>query len=224
MSVVAILIDRHPVFRTALKHLLQTDSFIKVVAEGATEDEILELYEEYQPDIAIIEPGLIQEGGFAPIKDLLKMYPNARVVVLTTRIDPEAVKKALQAGAVGYLLKDMNAGSIRQALGAIIQGHSYIHPIVLPCLLAEYRRLSTTEQQSSFYQPFIRRPYHLLTKREIEILQLLAEGLSNQAIADQLFISEKTVKNHVSRVLDGLHVRDRTQAVVAAIKNGWVEI
>ncbi|AQQ53225.1 hypothetical protein B0X71_09135 [Planococcus lenghuensis] len=99
------------------------------------------------------------------------MYPNARVGVLTTHTDPEVVTQALQAGAVGYLLKSVSAKSIRQALGVIIQGHSYIHPIALPYLLAEYRRLSATKKQNSFYQPSIRRslsPVSCLTVQRVK--------------------------------------------------------
>ncbi|MFC9600257.1 LuxR C-terminal-related transcriptional regulator, partial [Peribacillus butanolivorans] len=129
-------------------------------------------------------------------------------------------------GAQGYLLKEMDADALIDAVRVVAEGGSYLHPKVTHNLVKEYRRLAAEEgaDRDSVHAVEIRRPLHLLTRRECEVLQLLADGKSNRAIGETLYISEKTVKNHVSNILQKMNVNDRTQAVVLAIKNGWVEV
>jgi two-component system response regulator DegU len=136
------------------------------------------------------------------------------------------VTHALKTGAQGYLLKEMDSDSLIEAIRVVSEGGSYLHPKVTHNLVKEYRRLATESVASGAAERTVeyRKPLHLLTKRECQVLQLLADGKSNRAVAETLYISEKTVKNHVSNILQKMNVNDRTQAVVTAIKNGWVEV
>lgn len=218
------LIDSHIQFREGLKEVLEAKEVIRVIAEGQTGDEIIELYEEHKPDVLLVDPAVPYGDHIELVSQLIEKHPEAKVAIFSTWDGSNLVSRALLAGASGFMLKEMDIRSIVQALEIIAKGESYLHPRVTPYLLSELRRLSEIEESSRFYQPRILRPYYLLSRREVEVLELLAEGFSNRAIADTLFISEKTVKNHVSKILDKLHVADRTQAVVLAIKKGWVKI
>src|SRR5699024_2006538 len=123
----------------------------------------------------------------------------------------------------GYLLKEMDSNALVEAIRVVSEGGSYLHPKVTHNLVKEYRKLAEENENKENFV-FFSKPLHLLTRRECEVLQLLAEGKSNRDVAESLEISEKTVKNHVSNILQKLNVKDRTQAVVRAIKNGWVKM
>ena len=118
----------------------------------------------------------------------------------------------------------MDSDALVDAVKIVAEGGSYVHPKVTHNLVAEYKRLANAQNSGGFQQSEVRRPLHLLTRRECEVLQMLADGKSNRGIGEGLYISEKTVKNHVSNILQKMNVNDRTQAVVTAIKNGWVEV
>ncbi|WP_334110412.1 response regulator transcription factor, partial [Anoxybacillus sp.] len=164
-------------------------------------------------------------NGVEATRQLIEAYPDTKVIILSIHDDESYVMHALQTGAMGYLLKEMDADALIEAVRVVAEGGSYLHPKVTHNLVKEYRRLVAGESMGQEKQKQdVRRPYHLLTRRECEVLQLLTDGKSNKGIADALFISEKTVKNHVSNILQKLNVNDRTQAVVVAIKNGWVEV
>jgi two-component system response regulator DegU len=169
-------------------------------------------------------PGL---NGVEATKQLIEEYPDTKVIILSIHDDETYVTHALQTGALGYLLKEMDADALVQAVRVVAEGGSYLHPKVTNSLVNEYRRLASQAQNERKYaarEIEIRRPLHLLTRRECEVLQLLADGKSNRGIGETLYISEKTVKNHVSNILQKMNVNDRTQAVVVAIKNGWVSV
>ena len=164
------------------------------------------------------------KNGIDATSELLGKYPDAKVIMLSIHDDESYVTHALKTGALGYMLKEMDANAIVAAIKVVAKGGSYLHPKVTKNLVSEFRRLSERENKGNFHQTEIRRPFHLLTKRECEVLQLLTDGQSNRTIGETLFISEKTVKNHVSSILQKMSVNDRTQAVVTGIKNGWVEV
>jgi len=163
-------------------------------------------------------------NGVEATKQLVDAYPKTKVIILSIHDDENYVAHALTSGARGYLLKEMDADALIEAVKVVAEGGSYLHPKVTHNLIADYRRLTSSDRKKGFQQGEVRRPYHLLTKRECEVLQLLADGKSNRAIGEALYISEKTVKNHVSNILQKMNVNDRTQAVVTAIKRGWVEV
>ncbi|WP_010302188.1 response regulator [Kurthia senegalensis] len=219
-----IIIDDHQLFREGVKRILDFEDSFEVVAEGDDGVEILPLYDEFQPDVVLMDINMPQKNGVEATADLIEKYPDAKVIILSIHDDESYVSHALKSGALGYMLKEMDANEIVDAIKIVATGGSYLHPKITKNLVAEYRRLSERENKGSFHQTEIRRPFHLLTKRECEVLQLLTDGQSNRAIGETLYISEKTVKNHVSSILQKMNVNDRTQAVVTAIKNGWVEV
>ncbi|WP_397537234.1 response regulator [Rummeliibacillus pycnus] len=219
-----IIVDDHQLFREGVKRILDFEDTFDVVAEGDDGVDVVNLYEEFQPDVVLMDINMPQKNGVEATSDLLEKYPDAKVIMLSIHDDESYVSHALKSGALGYMLKEMDADEIVDAIKIVASGGSYLHPKVTRNLVAEYRRLSERENKGSFHQTEIRRPFHLLTKRECEVLQLLTDGQSNRAIGETLYISEKTVKNHVSSILQKMNVNDRTQAVVTAIKNGWVEV
>ena len=219
-----LIVDDHQLFREGVKRILAFEDTFEVVAEGDDGSEVISLYEETQPDVVLMDINMPRMNGIEATEHLTTQYPDAKVIVLSIHDDESYVSQALKTGALGYMLKEMDADAIVQAIKVVAAGGSYLHPKVTHNLVTEYRRLSEREHKGSFHQHEIRRPLHLLTKRECEVLQLLTDGQSNRSIGETLFISEKTVKNHVSSILQKMSVNDRTQAVVTAIKNGWVEV
>ncbi len=170
-------------------------------------------------------------NGVAATEAILETNPEAKIIILSIHDEEAYVFKTLQSGASGYLLKEMDVDSLVEAISVVAHGGAYVHPKVTGKLIDEFRRMRMEKEQHDMNRPFAAManiehqiPYHLLTKRECEVLQLMAEGKSNRAIGDRLYISEKTVKNHVSNILQKMKVQDRTQAVVEAIKSGWVRI
>ncbi|MGG3018440.1 response regulator transcription factor [Geobacillus stearothermophilus] len=217
------IIDDHQLFREGIKRILEFEGDFEVVAEGSDGSEVLSIVETYRPDLVLMDINMPDINGVEATKQLIEAYPDTKVVVLSIHDDEHYVMRALQMGATGYLLKEMDADTLIEAVRIVAEGGSYLHPKVTHNLIREYRRL-TSEKDGVAVKQEVRRPLHLLTRREWEVLQLLADGKSNRAIGEALYISEKTVKNHVSSILQKLNVNDRTQAVVVAIKNGWVEV
>jgi len=226
MTTKIVIIDDHQLFREGVKRILDFEPSFEVVAEGDDGSEAIELVEQYQPDVVIMDINMPTINGVEATGQLIQKYPEAKVIILSIHDDENYVTHALRTGATGYLLKEMDADALIEAVKVVADGGSYLHPRVTHNLVKEYRRLSADENGSDKYisKVEIRRPLHLLTRRECEVLQLLADGKSNRGIGEALFISEKTVKNHVSNILQKMNVNDRTQAVVVAIKNGWVEV
>ncbi|EZP75138.1 two-component response regulator [Parageobacillus genomosp. 1] len=218
------IIDDHQLFREGIKRILEFEEEFEVVAEGADGSEVLSIVEQYRPDIVLMDINMPNMNGVEATKQLIEAYPETKVVVLSIHDDENYVMRALQTGATGYLLKEMDADTLIEAVKIVAEGGSYLHPKVTHNLIREYRRLALGKGESKTGKQEVRRPLHLLTRRECEVLQLLADGKSNRGIGEALYISEKTVKNHVSNILQKLNVNDRTQAVVVAIKNGWVEV
>lgn len=221
-----VIIDDHQLFREGVKRILDFEESFDVVAEGDDGSEAIHLVETYNPDVVIMDINMPNINGVEATKMLIDEYPDTKVIILSIHDDENYVQHALKTGAQGYLLKEMDADALIEAVRVVADGGSYLHPKVTHNLVKEYRRLAAEEGADSDLTPTpeIRRPLHLLTRRECEILQLLADGKSNRSIGEILYISEKTVKNHVSNILQKMNVNDRTQAVVLAIKNGWVEV
>ncbi|MFJ7371488.1 response regulator [Lysinibacillus sp. NPDC098008] len=219
-----IIVDDHQLFREGVKRILDFEDTFDVVAEGDDGTDVVTLYAENEPDVVLMDINMPGKNGVEATSELIHEFPDAKVIMLSIHDDETYVTHALKSGALGYMLKEMDADEIVEAIKVVANGGSYLHPKVTKNLVAEFRRLSEHENKGNFHQTEIRRPFHLLTKRECEVLQLLTDGQSNRTIGETLFISEKTVKNHVSSILQKMNVNDRTQAVVTAIKNGWVEV
>ncbi len=220
-----ILIDDHKLFREGVKRILEYEESFNIVAEGGDGLSAAKLVKDYQPDVVLMDINMPHMNGVQATANLVSQYPDTYVIILSIHDDESYVTHALKTGARGYLLKEMDSDSLIEAIKVVSEGGSYLHPKVTHNLVKEYRRLArerstTTTEQKVIYQ----KPLHLLTKRECQVLQLMSEGNSNRAISDSLYISEKTVKNHVSNILQKMKVSDRTQAVVTAIRKGWVEV
>jgi two-component system response regulator DegU len=220
------IIDDHQLFREGVKRILEFEQSFQVIAEGDDGSETLKIVEEHRPDVVIMDINMPQMNGIEATRELIEQYPDTKVIILSIHDDENYVTHALQTGASGYLLKEMDADALIEAVRVVADGGSYLHPKVTHNLVNEYRKLAAGVARSGTYLQTveIRRPLHLLTRRECEVLQMLADGKSNRGIGEALYISEKTVKNHVSNILQKMNVNDRTQAVVVAIKNGWVEV
>ena len=227
MTTKIAIIDDHQLFREGVKRILEFEKSFQVVAEGDDGSEALRIVQEHEPNVVIMDINMPQVNGVEATRELVEKYPDTKVIILSIHDDENYVTHALKTGACGYLLKEMDADALIEAVRVVADGGSYLHPKVTHNLVNEYRKLATTVAHGGggYTQTLeIRRPLHLLTRRECEVLQMLADGKSNRGIGESLYISEKTVKNHVSNILQKMNVNDRTQAVVAAIKNGWVEV
>jgi|SRR5690625_5040112 len=219
------LVDDHKLFREGVKRILSFESSFEVVAEADDGKDVNDLVVTYRPDIILMDINIPEINGIEATTELLKTYPDTKVIILSIHDDENYVTHALQTGAQGYLLKEIDTESLLDAIKVVYDGGSYLHPKVTHNLVQEYRKLvEDSKSKSGLEQIEYRKPLHLLTRRECQVLQLLSEGQSNRKIAETLVISEKTVKNHVSNLLQKMKVNDRTQAVVKAIRNGWVEV
>lgn len=197
-----IIIDDDPFVTGALKILLEANPNITVVASGSNGKEAISLYHQHQPDILLMDIRMEEMDGLTASEQILQEYPNAKILLLTTFSDDEYIIKALLLGAKGYLLKQDYA-TIVPALEAVASGQTVFGNEIIS------RIPSLMQQKESF-------DYHSLdiNDRELEIIRLIAEGLSNKEIASALFLSEGTVRNYLSSILDKLHLRDRTQVAV----------
>lgn len=222
-----VILDDHRLFREGVKRILDMESDLEVVAEGDDGNEAIELVTKYQPDVVLMDINMPNINGIEATRKLISRVPDVKVIILSIHDDETYVTHAVQTGASGYLLKEMDADSLIKAVKVVAEGGAYLHPKVTGNLLSEFRRMKTQPASVGgggqvLREVEYRKPLHLLTRRECEVLQMLADGKSNRVIGEELFISEKTVKNHVSSILQKMSVNDRTQAVVEAIKNGWV--
>ncbi|MDF2684275.1 MAG: DNA-binding response regulator [Brevibacillus sp.] len=225
-----VIVDDHQLFREGVKRILEMEEDFKVVGEGADGGEAALLAEEHKPDVLLMDINMPHINGVSAAENVITASPNTRVIMLSIHDDEGYVYRTLRSGASGYLLKEMGTSDLVDAVRVVASGGAYIHPKVTGKLIEEFRRLSEQEgaAERSFSiddsQTIDPKVIESLTRREREVLQLMAEGKSNRAIGEFLFISEKTVKNHVSSILQKLSVQDRTQAVVISIKNGWVKL
>lgn len=222
-----LIIDDHQLFREGVKRILELEKNFEVVAEGDDGEDAVNLVEQYNPDVVVMDINMPHMNGVEATAKLVEKFPEVKVLILSIHDDESYVTHALKTGAMGYLLKEMDADSLIEAVRVVADGGSYLHPKVTHNLLNEYRRLAAGDSGRSMgtlKDVEYRKPLHILTRRECEVLQMLADGKSNRGIGETLFISEKTVKNHVSNILQKMDVNDRTQAVVVAIKNGWVQV
>lgn len=222
-----LIIDDHPLFREGVKHILVLEKEFIIVAEGQTRSEITSLVEKYQPDIVLMDIDMSDTDSIKAIKHITEAHPHVQIVILSFCEDEMNVARAFEAGAVGYLLKEMAKEELINALRSVYQEGGYVHPKVTLTLIQKYRNLmkqkQTLEAQINQVED-LKTATQVLTPREYEILQLIASGCSNKSLSNKLYISEKTVKNHVSAILRKMSVADRTAAVVESIRRGWISV
>jgi len=226
-----VIVDDQTLLRQGLQTLLELEDDLQVVGTAADGHEAIQTVERLRPDVVLMDIRMPQLDGVAATRELLRRIPGLGVIILTTFDDDEYVFEGLKAGARGYMLKDTSAEEIVAAVRAVAGGAALIQPSIARKVVAEFTRLATSQGHGTQRptqppsaelvrtdaQP-LQHAGEPLTEREGEVLRALAAGRSNREIAEQLVITEGTVKNHVSSLLAKLGVRDRTQAVLKAQK------
>jgi NarL family two-component system response regulator LiaR len=211
--ITVLIVDDHEVVRQGVRAYLDTLPEFSVVGEAATGEEAIQLVEEHVPDVVLMD--LIMPGmdGVETTRRVKTISPRTQVVVLTSYHEDVHIFPALKAGAISYILKDMKMEKLVEALHRAVQGEVTLHPRVAVRVLQNIRGENVQDPQL----------FTDLTERELEVLKLIANGLSNSQIAETLTISENTVKGHVSNILSKLHLADRTQVAVYAWQRGIVK-
>ena len=215
MTIRVLLVDDQVLFREGLETLLSVHKDIQVVGNAGNGQEAVEIAIQIRPDVVLMDVRMPVLDGVRATSLLKESLPQCRVIVLTTFDDDEYIFDALRSGAVGYLLKDVDSTQLVEAIRAVARGESILEPTVAAKVIAEFSRVSSmipSVQMEQLVEP--------LSERELEILVLIARGASNKEIANQLYITEGTVKNHITHILSKLGVRDRTQAAIKAKELG----
>jgi len=202
-----LIVDDHPLFRKGMRALLGSTDDVAVIGEAATGAEAIEMAGALRPDLILMDLQMPAGGGLAATREITSRNPDARVLVVTLFEDNESIFAALQAGARGYILKDADEDEILRAIRAVGQGEAIFSPAIASRLMDYFAAPPA---------PAPEKPFPELTDRELEILTLIARGLSNATIAEELVISLKTVRNHVSNIYGKLQVADRAQAALRA--------
>jgi NarL family two-component system response regulator LiaR len=211
-SIRILIADDHPVVRRGLASLINIKSGLELVGEATDGVEAVEMAGSLQPDVILLDLMMPRKDGLEAIKEIKQANPEARILVVTSFAEDDKVFPAIKAGALGYLLKDSPPEMLLQAIFDVHRGESSLHPTIARKLIRELNQppadLPPTEEP--------------LTRRELEVLRLVARGLSNQEISTELVVSEGTVRIHVSNILNKLHLANRTQAALYALQEGLV--
>lgn len=204
-----IIADDHMMIREGLKQLLELDGTMKVIAEANDGEECLNLLnKKIHPDILLLDINMPKKNGIEVLEYIKQNKIPVKVLILTVHNEVEYLLKAVDIGIDGYLLKDSSYDELKEAIDVVISGNTYIQPSLLPALNESMEDYALDKEKIEW-----------LTKRELDVLQLISKGCSNKKISDELTISERTVKNHISHIFRKIDVEDRTQAAVFAIRN-----
>jgi len=233
MPVTLLLADDHRMVRESLKRTF-TDHGFTVVGEASDGRQAVKLAVDYRPHLVLMDVTMPQLDGIAACEEIVQKCPNARVVILTMHHDEELLSRAIRAGASGFLVKDCSIDELVTATRLAAAGETVIAPQLKPHLLAQIRRSSGAASGGSASGSSVmtetgtrtekQTNAHRVTKRESEVLQLIADGCSTPEVAGKLYISQKTVKNHLASIYQKLDARDRTQAVLRAVRLGIVTL
>jgi two-component system, NarL family, response regulator LiaR len=206
-----LLVDDHAVLRKGMRALLEREPGLEVVGEAEDGQQAIHAAERLRPDVVLMDLEMKGMGGIEATRQITAARPESRVVVLTSHAAEEEVFPALKAGAIGYLLKHSNPVEVLDAIRQAHRGETVLHPTIARMVLQELHRPTQAKQSSTGA---------VLSEREVEVLRLLARGMSNQEIADTLVLSEATVRTHVSSILRKLQLASRTQAALCALREG----
>ena len=213
MAIKIMIADDHSMIREGLKNLLELDGDIQVTAEAVDAEDCLNKLQVVKPDVLLLDINMPKKNGLEVLKSLKSKKSKLKVLVLTVHNEIEYLMKAVDIGVNGYVLKDSESAELKKAIFTVAEGESYIQPSLIPALNA--KMIETNKDAEKIKS---------LTKRELDVLKLLAVGMYNKEVGKRLEISERTVKNHVSNIFKKLGVTDRTQAAVFAIRNNLVQI
>ncbi|WP_243298301.1 response regulator transcription factor [Bacillus litorisediminis] len=206
-----LFVDDHEMVRIGVSSYLSAQPDIEVIAEADNGKTAVEMALELRPDIILMDLVMKEMDGIEATREIMKQWPEAKIIIVTSFLDDDKVYPALEAGATSYLLKTSKASEIAEAIRSTFHGQTVLEPEVTGKVMSKMRKGNE------------RLPHEELTEREMEILLLMAQGKTNQEIADELFIALKTAKVHVSNILSKLDVQDRTQAVIYAFKHSLVK-
>ena len=213
MAVKVMITDDHSLIREGLKQLLELEGDFQVIAEECDGIDCMEKLKEQIPDVLLLDINMPRMNGLEVLQKIKDEKIDVKILVLTVHNEVEYLLKAVDIGINGYLLKDSESSELKKAILSVVDGEDYIQPSLIPVLNA---KMIDRDMDSEKIEK--------LTKRELEVLKLLAVGMYNKGVADELHISERTVKNHVSSIFKKIDVSDRTQAAVFAIRNNLISI
>ena len=208
-----MIADDHSMIREGLKNLLELDGDIQVISEAVDGEDCLDKLQVVKPDVLLLDINMPKKNGLEVLKSLKSKRSKLKVLVLTVHNEIEYLMKAVDIGVNGYVLKDSESAELKKAIFTVAEGETYIQPSLIPALNA--KMIETNKDAEKIKS---------LTKRELDVLKLLAVGMFNKEVGKRLEIGERTVKNHVSNIFKKLGVTDRTQAAVFAIRNNLVQI
>jgi len=203
-----LIADDHPLFREGLVHSLGEEPDFEVIGQATSGEEAVELAQRLHPNIALLDITMAGMGGIAAAAKIAASVPETRIMMLTVSENRDNLMAAFKAGAHGYILKGVFASELRTITRRIASGEAYVTPVLAADMLIEF---TNPHQHDSFSD---------LTAREIKILKLLSQGLTNREIGERLFLAEKTVKHYMTSILQKLHVRSRTEAALVALHHG----
>ena len=213
MAVEVIIADDHSMVREGLKQLLELDGDIVVIGEASDGVECLDLLEKKLPQALLLDINMPNMNGLEVLEKIKEKNLDTKVIILTVHNEVEYLLKAVEIGIDGYMLKDSNSDELKKAIYSVIDGESYIQPNLIPILNSKMIERDVEKEKLA-----------LLTKRELEVLKIMAVVSYNKEIGKKLNISERTVKNHISSIFKKIDVSDRTQAAIFAIRNNLISI
>ena len=217
MDKIKILIaDDHAVVREGTRRILEQEEDLEVVAEAGDGEEAVRQATRLKPDVAIIDVAMPKLDGIEATKQIKSACPTITVLILSAYDDDQFVFSLLEAGAAGYLLKSVRGSELVDAVRAVQAGESVLHPSIARKVLNRFARISG--------EPKEKEPTEVLSEREMDVLRLVTKGLSNKDIAEELCLSIRTVQGHLGNIFNKLQVGSRTEAVVRALKEGWVAL
>jgi DNA-binding NarL/FixJ family response regulator len=208
-----LIADDHPVVREGLISMISREPDFKVVAEANNGLEALEKAKQFKPDVILMDLRMPEMDGVEAIKQIAEVEPNIKFIILTTFSDDEYIFKGIEVGARAYLLKDAPREELFKAIRAVYRGESLIQPVVASKVLSRFAELSRQTQAPE-----------VLTDREVQVLILIAKGSANKEIAEELHISNSTVKTHIASIFQKLGTNDRTEAVTMALRKGIIKL
>ena len=213
-----LIVDDHALFRRGLMLVLESEDGIEVVGEADDGEDAIAKAEQLAPDVVLMDVRMPRISGIEATRRLAEALPTTKIIMLTVSDEEEDLYEAIKAGATGYLLKEISIEEVADAVRAVTQGQTLISPSMASKLIAEFTNLAkrATDRQQV--------PVPRLTERELDVLRLVAQGITNREIAEQLFIAENTVKNHVRNILEKLHLHSRMEAVLYAVREKLFEL
>ena len=217
-SLRVLIVDDHALFRRGLQMVLKQEPDIEVVGEAADGHEAVGKAQELMPDVILMDVRMPKRSGIEATEKIKELLPHVKILMLTISDEEADLYEAIKAGASGYLLKEISIDEVADAVRSVWAGQSRISPSMAAKLLTEFAAMSKRADERQ------QLPAPRLTDREMEVLNLVAQGLNNRDIAKELFISENTVKNHIRNILEKLHLHSRMEAVVYAVREKLLEI